>query len=472
MGYLANHMRKIDIVVDQAGVVFIEALSKEPQTLEEISEKIAKVFNISSGEIMADAADFYQLLHEKGYVSIYKDIAQLNENSIENYYQINRENKENRFAAELPGLSRNSDMPDSKKILAEYYREHPTLRSLQIEIITKCNERCVHCYIPHNQKTTELSFETFADAVAQAKTMGLTTLSITGGEPLLHKDFIHMLKLAKSYDLSVIVFSNLTLLNEELLCAFSEENITKIQVSLYSMNPEIHDAITLLKGSQVKTINAIKKLIENNIPVAINCPVMDVNENCAADVVKWGDDRNISVTSDCVLMGKFDHDTSNLQHRVNDERIERFVREAVSKDKVYLSEISRDRLKELSEKDISEESLCGVCTTTLSMTANGDIVPCSGWQGYVLGNIHDTSLSDIWDNSPKAKYLRGIRRKDFPKCLACEDKAFCALCMVRNANESPTGDPLELNPHFCDVARINREIVEEMLSTESISCAL
>jgi hypothetical protein len=39
--------------------------------------------------------------------------------------------------------------------------------------------------------------------------------------------------------------------------------------------------------------------------------------------------------------------------------------------------------------------------------------------------------------------------------------------MVRNANESPTGDPLELNPHFCEVAAINRRIVEELLETES-----
>jgi radical SAM protein with 4Fe4S-binding SPASM domain len=312
-----------------------------------------------------------------------------------------------------------------------------------------------------------MSFETFSDTLAQAKRMGLTALSISGGEPLLHKDFIRMVKLARSYDFSVIIFSNLTLLDEEILRVLVNESVTSVRVSLYSMDPKIHDAITLMQGSQVKTINAIERLIENNIPVAINCPVMDINEDSASDVVKWGDERNIVVTSDCVLMAKCDHDTSNLKHRVKNERIEKFVRDAISKDKVYQSEITWESLNELSGKDISNDSLCGVCTTSLAMTTNGDLVPCSGWQSYVLGNIRDTLLSDIWDNSEKVKYLRGIRRKDFPECLVCEDKAFCALCMVRNANESPTGNPLELNKHFCDVARINREIVEEILLTET-----
>ena len=66
---------------------------------------------------------------------------------------------------------------------------------------------------------------------------------------------------------------------------------------------------------------------------------------------------------------------------------------------------------------------------------------------------------EIWTNSEKVKYLRSLRRKNFPKCNNCEDKAFCNLCMVRNANENPDGDPLKINEHFCKVAALNRKIV-------------
>jgi radical SAM protein with 4Fe4S-binding SPASM domain len=93
--------------------------------------------------------------------------------------------------------------------------------------------------------------------------------------------------------------------------------------------------------------------------------------------------------------------------------------------------------------------------------ANGSVYPCAGWQQYVCGNVHKQTLRNIWENSPKVKYLRGLRRRDFSKCLNCPEKAFCAMCMVRNANENPSGDPLKINEHFCKVAALNRKIALE-----------
>ena len=110
-------------------------------------------------------------------------------------------------------------------------------------------------------------------------------------------------------------------------------------------------------------------------------------------------------------------------------------------------------------KDISDEPICGVCISSICMVSNGNMYPCAGWQDRVLGNVAEQSLKDIWLYSKEVNYLRSIRKKHFPECLSCEDRAFCAMCMVRNANESPTGDPTELNKHFCKVAAINHELV-------------
>jgi radical SAM protein with 4Fe4S-binding SPASM domain len=95
------------------------------------------------------------------------------------------------------------------------------------------------------------------------------------------------------------------------------------------------------------------------------------------------------------------------------------------------------------------------------MVANGNVYPCAGWQDYVCGNLREQSLREIWENSPKVQYLRHLRRRDFPKCLSCPEKAFCAMCMVRNANENRDGDPLKINEHFCKVAALNRKIAIE-----------
>jgi len=71
------------------------------------------------------------------------------------------------------------------------------------------------------------------------------------------------------------------------------------------------------------------------------------------------------------------------------------------------------------------------------------------------------SLRKIWESSPKARYLRDLRMKDFPKCLHCPDIHFCNVCMARNANESPCGDIFCINDYFCKVAALNRKIVLE-----------
>jgi len=109
-------------------------------------------------------------------------------------------------------------------------------------------------------------------------------------------------------------------------------------------------------------------------------------------------------------------------------------------------------------RDISNNIVCGVCISAICMVANGNVYPCPGWQSYVCGNVKETPLREIWEKSPRVKYLRGLRKKDFPKCLSCHDKNFCAMCMVRNGNEDPNGDFLKINEHFCKVAAINHKI--------------
>ena len=54
-----------------------------------------------------------------------------------------------------------------------------------------------------------------------------------------------------------------------------------------------------------------------------------------------------------------------------------------------------------------------------------------------------------------------MRKNDFPKCLQCPDKEFCTMCMVRNANEDPDGDPLAVNEYFCKIAELNKKLMIE-----------
>jgi len=186
---------------------------------------------------------------------------------------------------------------------------------------------------------------------------------------------------------------------------------------------------------------------------------MKQNKNCYVDVINWAQEHKVRAVSDYIMMAKYDHTTQNLDNRLSLDEVGKLINDIIENDPEYQKQMKdADTVRE-EKRDISNDIICGVCISSICMVANGNVYPCAGWQGYVVGNVKNTPLQEIWDNSDRVKYLRGLRKKNFPKCLKCEDKAFCAMCMVRNFNENPDGDPLRINEHFCKVAKLNRRIV-------------
>jgi radical SAM protein with 4Fe4S-binding SPASM domain len=128
-------------------------------------------------------------------------------------------------------------------------------------------------------------------------------------------------------------------------------------------------------------------------------------------------------------------------------------------DTKYLEQMEgeAEKKKNITPNDI----VYSVCHSSICIADNGNVYPCAGWQSYVVGNVKETSLKEIWDNSERIQYLRNLCKKDFPKCIQCPEKDFCTMCMVRNANEHHQGDPLVVSEYFCNIAKLNRKIVLE-----------
>lgn len=137
------------------------------------------------------------------------------------------------------------------------------------------------------------------------------------------------------------------------------------------------------------------------------------------------------------------------------------INNIIENDNDYQKILMSTDFNKMNLRDTSEDILCGVGIMSLCMVSNGDIYPCAGWQSYICGNVNQTSLNEIWKTSPQINYLRNLRKKDLKKCVNCSDRSFCAVCMVRNANENPDGDPLKINESLCEIAALNKKIVFE-----------
>jgi radical SAM protein with 4Fe4S-binding SPASM domain len=303
----------------------------------------------------------------------------------------------------------------------------------------------------------------FYNVLEQCKKMNLLHLTLSGGEPMMHNNFIDYIKKCNEYNFSVNVLSNLTLLNEAIMEEMKRNRLLSVQVSLYSMDANIHDAITQVKGSFQKTKKAILKLWENDIPLQISCPIMKQNINCYNDVIDWGKAHNINVGSDYVIIARYNHTTQNLSNRLSVNDVKEIIGHKIVNEPKYLELMEKEAKKKNNMNP--DDFVCSVCHSSICIADNGNVYPCAGWQDYVVGNINETSLKDIWNNSIKVQYLRSLRRRDFPKCIQCPENEYCTMCMVRNANEHPLGDPLAVNEYFCNIAKLNKRMVLEWKSS-------
>jgi len=445
-----------DKILSESGAVFLSVLSRTPQTLDELAGKIKKKFaDVDIRTIRNDAKEFYFMLEQDGFIVSGETMQECDEKDTKFSYKKSEPEKIHK------NFSSTNVNPEksTQDFLEEYFNGKPQLTNLHIEITSLCNERCIHCYIPHDYKISYIEPDLFYNVLKQCKNMRVLHLILSGGEPMLHKNFCDFLKKCREYDFSVNVLSNLTLLNDEIIKEMKQNPLLSVQVSLYSLEPAVHDEITQMKGSLEKTKNAILKLIENDIPLQISCPIMKQNMCTYVDVHKWANKHKIHVGDDYGLIARYNHTTQNLSCRLSINEINEVVNNKIANDSRYLEQMKVEVEKKKNET--SNDFVCSVCNSSICITDNGNVYPCAGWQDYVVGNVKETSLNDIWNNSEKVQYLRGLRKKDFPKCIQCSDKEYCTMCMVKNANENPQGDPLVVNEFFCEIAKLNKQIMLE-----------
>lgn len=228
--------------VSQSGAVMLSVLQKEPKHIDDIATELSEIFVGVEKEILKeDAIEFYQYFCEEGYLS--------SGVTIEECVDCNLNVENNQLDNERSAIAINTD--DCVKSI---FKPDEFLRSIHIEIANACNECCVHCYIPHKYKTNTMDPELFYKIIDDGRKMNIIHVTLSGGEPLLHKDIIGFLEKCREMDLSVNVLSNLTALTDSVISEMIKNPLLSVQTSIYSMDPEIHDSITKLPAQRQDTI--------------------------------------------------------------------------------------------------------------------------------------------------------------------------------------------------------------------------
>jgi SynChlorMet cassette radical SAM/SPASM protein ScmF len=143
----------------------------------------------------------------------------------------------------------------------------PPLSTYYMYLTGGCNLACRHCWIapsyqPNGGTGGHLDYGLFALALEEGLPLGLSNVKLTGGEPLLHPDFIKMIDLLREKELSLGIETNGTLMTESLARFLKDKStLDHISVSLDGSEPETHDSFRGVRGSFEKACQGIRHLV-------------------------------------------------------------------------------------------------------------------------------------------------------------------------------------------------------------------
>jgi len=323
-------------------------------------------------------------------------------------------------------------------------------------ITNRCNLLCDHCYMAADAHCLpdELSDEETIALVEQMGERGLPALFLSGGEPMMRKNFWEILELARSYDIRVTVSTNCTLINREAAKRLKANGIDWIATSLYGP-AEFHDKMVGVPGTHDRVIEAIKILREEGVNVAIKTAISQATWPFVYDLIHEAKDL------DCGLIYFCDLITSGRSEGEDDGRItpeqwrelgDFIVDDILSEDSKLEWDIGAmpSFIPFVAEKfvergiDVSNGlerlkviSACPVGKGHMNINSAGGIMPCQFAQDWTVGNIREMSLQDAVSELYKldVQESKGVCAPD-----ACEYSRICRGCRAKAWQR--TGDPM------------------------------
>lgn len=284
----------------------------------------------------------------------------------------------------------------------------------QIELTYRCNLSCVHCYATNRTIANELSTTEVENILRQLADLGCLFLSLTGGEIFCRNDAIQIMRSAKSKGFALNLFTNVTLITPELADALQEIEPLCVEISLYAMNPDIHDRITGEPGSHGMTMAAIKLLKERNVNFAIKSPLLKYNVSEYKSLARFAKDMKARFVFDFILVPA-DNGTHPMPlHGLSEEEVYNFFM------------ANGEPESSTPAKPDSSDTLCGAGSNALCITPCGDVLPCLAIRQSV-GNVRDRPLKEIWTR-PNLDNFRNLRYCDLQECVDCEYAAYCSRC--------------------------------------------
>ncbi len=294
--------------------------------------------------------------------------------------------------------------------------------SVHFDLTWRCNERCEHCYLPHDDRGEVTTAEAL-DILEQLAHAGVFFLALSGGEPMLRGDFWHILEHARRLTFHVKLKTNALRIGEREAARLAEIGINAVQVSVYSHRAEVHDGITKVAGSHARTMAAIRRMQDAGLNVTMANVLMRQNFADYAGVKRLAEEMSVPLTTDPTITPHIEGDEGLLDYRVRLGQLREVFRDpAMVGDPDEFCAPPRP-----AAGDELEGHPCSAAHTFCYVSPYADVFPCVQFP-MPCGNLRRQSFAEIWSGSPQLNEVRGIRVRDLTTCSSCGHVANCSRC--------------------------------------------
>lgn len=131
---------------------------------------------------------------------------------------------------------------------------------VKLKLMWACNLRCFMCNHWRDPYETPMATDRLLALIAELADLGCVKIHITGGEPTLRDDLPQLIQRITDRGLRATMTTNGTLLTDALCRNLSEAGLHKVNISLDSPDPDIHDRVRGVPGAWEKTVHGIQSL--------------------------------------------------------------------------------------------------------------------------------------------------------------------------------------------------------------------
>lgn len=164
-------------------------------------------------------------------------------------------------------------------MLDQYSRK---INYLRISITDRCNLRCCYC-MPQGIKQVKheqiISYEDIVAFVKLVSELGIDTIKITGGEPLVRKDCCSLIKKLKQLPkIKCVTLTTNGILLKKYLPELLEAKVDAINISLDTLDPKRYKAITGFDCLS-RVLEGIKAAMPTSLKIKVNCVAFKGNND-------------------------------------------------------------------------------------------------------------------------------------------------------------------------------------------------